>query len=102
MQNDDDSATARVLFLWLPMLVSLVAIVISIAIDHLCHGRHFTSRSGSIIALCGAVSGYGGATRIWIRRGDLIRGVRDVPYGKIGLALGLVGTFLWGYGDLWL
>jgi hypothetical protein len=89
-----------------PLLLSIVAIVTSIALDldRRLGVHHFMARSGAIVALCGAVSGYGGATRIWIRRGDppltMIRGVREVPYGVVGLILGTIGTLLWAYGDL--
>jgi hypothetical protein len=108
MRNDHDSIGARIVFQWVPLIASALTLIASIVIDHIKNQMspgmnwHLASRSGAIIALCGAVSAYGGATRCWIRHGDLIRGIRQVPYGEIGLALGLAGTVIWGYGDLWL
>jgi len=105
LRNDDTSVVARTWFMYAPVTVSIAALVLSLVLDNYHPGKHWVARSGAIIALCGAVSSYGGAVRIWIRRGEhgeYIRGVySEIPYGKVGLVLGLVGTILWGYGDLW-
>jgi hypothetical protein len=100
MENDDNSRIARIAYMWLPAAVSVVAFAASLLLSSHYPDKHLPTRSGSIIALCGAVSSYGGASRIWIRKGDLIRGVREVPYGIVGLVLGVVGALLWGYGDI--
>ena len=103
MKNDDTSVAARIGYLYAPVAVSIAAFAVSLTLDLSHPGKHWLGRSGAIIALCGGVSSYGGAVRIWVQRGELIRGVySEVPYGKAGLVLGLVGTVLWGYGDLWL
>ena len=103
MENDDEHVGAIVGYLWAPLAVSLAAFAVSFAIDLHWPGGHFTARSGAIIVLCGAVSTYGGAVRLWIERVKGFKsGVHDVPYGKVGVFLVVVGTVLWAYGDLWL
>jgi hypothetical protein len=103
-ENDDKSRAGRFWYAWLPIVGSALALISSGAWDHLHPGAHELQRAGSILAFFGGLSAYGGATRIWDRRGDrgeMIRGVYSyIPYAKIGAGLALIGTVLWGYGDL--
>jgi hypothetical protein len=100
-ENDDESTTARVCYMWLPMIGSATALLVHLLWDLEHPRQHQLGRAGALITFFAGVSAYGGATRIWIRAGRaLIRGVREVPYGIVAAILLLVGTLLWDYGDL--
>jgi hypothetical protein len=98
MENDDTSLAATACYLTVPVLGSVAILGYLVARDLACpSGR--TGIAGAFITMLGALGGYGGSTRMWIRRGGLRRGVRDVPYGKAGFLLILLGTFVWALGD---
>jgi hypothetical protein len=88
-----------VAYLWGPLVASAVLLLGSITFDLRHLGRHVTGSAGALITICGAWSGYGGSTRMWIERAPGFRtGVQSVPYGKIGFLLIAVGTFVWAFG----
>jgi hypothetical protein len=98
------------LYGWLPMLVGVIAPVVSFWLDRIhpewdCGG--LTVRAGAITTVCGAIAGYRGAKAFvkrvgtrgnWVTTGPFF----DLPYGWISLVLVLVGTAVWGYGSLFL
>jgi hypothetical protein len=100
LENDDKSIGARIAYMWFPVVGSIAAVIGHAAWDFAHPCLHTLGRSGAIVTFFGGLSAYGGATRIWIRKGTLIRGVREVPYALAGAILALCGTLLWGYGDL--
>jgi hypothetical protein len=105
IKNDDPSRPAHFGYFYGPIGVSAAAFLISLCVDLRHPGTHvhWTQRSGAIVALCGVVSGFGAATRMWHIRGGRIYGVySEIPYGPVGLILGALGTVIWAYGDLCL
>jgi hypothetical protein len=102
-ENDDKSRLAQAIYLWGPIGVSAAALVGAITHDLLHGDAQFTGSAGAIVTICGAWSGYGGTTRMWIERAPGFKsGVRDVPYGKVGFLLIALGTVVWAFGDTWM
>lgn len=100
--NDDTAVWAHWMYFYGPILVSVITASLSLFVDlHFEAGQHWAARSGAIIALCGGISAFGGAKQTWIPFGKTgVKGVRsEIPYGKLGLWLGIVGTLVWAYLD---
>jgi hypothetical protein len=102
--NDDKSRSGRFWYAWLPIGGSILALILSWGWDHMHPGDHAIQRAGALLTFFGGLSAYGGAVKIWMPLGDSktqYRGVySQIPYGKVGAVLALIGTLLWGYGDL--
>jgi hypothetical protein len=99
MENDDTSFAWTAGCLTLPALGAGAILAYSVTRDLGRPDGHLTGIAGALITMLGAWSGYGGSVRMWIQTGGRKRGVREVPYGKAGFLLILLGTFVWALGD---
>lgn len=89
---------------WLPIVVALLALAISVRADLSAtkfHG-HWTQRAGSIITVLGAYVAYRDAKQsVKFIEQDLYMNFK-LPYRFISVAMVVGGTVIWGYADLLL
>lgn len=96
----------------LPALVAVALVMLSVILD-LCAmsgwfaGRHWTQRSGSVMAVLGVYVALIDARRsskvIPLTADGVSLYINPfLPYKAISIALAAIGTVVWGYADLWL
>ncbi len=85
---------------YLPVLIAVFLLILSVIIDLCCPGLHMTQRAGTTIIVLGAYVGYVDVKRnIKIIEGALFINP-ELPYRPISIILIVFGTFISGYADL--
>jgi hypothetical protein len=84
----------------LPAVTSAVVLSISMLADIAQPGMHWTQRAGSIVTVLAAYVAYVDAKRSYKFIDDSMYMNFELPYRAIAVSLALVGTLVWGYGDL--
>ena len=84
----------------------IAAVVVSWFIDLGRSQPDYFPRSGALMVLCSAYLAYRGLAKYWVKaensfaRGYWLRGSRNQQMiDLLTLALSLIGTVIWGYGD---
>lgn len=94
--------TNKMIFLhgWVPALLALIVLASSVAADLIWPGDHWMMRSGAVVTVLGAYVAYRDAKRTFKEvNGDVYINTM-LPYRLISVFLVVIGTFVWGYGDL--
>ncbi len=105
MKNQDHPADEKrstvFLHLWLPVIFSFLVLAVSLVLDVLrVRGYWWLPRAGAIITVVGAYVAYH-ESRASIRTiGNNLFINMELPYKIASLLLVIIGTALWGYGDL--
>ena len=85
---------------WLPCIIGVGILLISICADLSHPGIHWTQRAGSIITVLGAYVAYRDLKKsIKLIDGNLLMS-SELIYRPISFGLVVIGTIVWGYGDL--
>jgi len=99
MSSKQMSVVCNVYF---PFGISILGVAISIGVDLFLPGMHWTQRIGSFMTVAGVYIAYfdentkeNGHNKNWSLR------LRS-KYTKFSLPCVIIGTILWGYGDLLL
>jgi hypothetical protein len=103
----DEPMRSVLIHVWLPAGASLVLALVSVALDLSGHEGNWSQRAGAVLVAVGAYIAFHESQ--WHERYVPTEsgGVRaywnpEIWYKWLALGLGLVGTVLWGYGDLLL
>jgi len=93
---------SKVLKLWLPSMVCLIVFFLSLFLD-LSSSKEswfWLQRSGAIITLLGAWIGFHESKESIQVDGAVLNINTNLPYKIWGISLIIIGTILWGYGDI--
>jgi hypothetical protein len=85
---------------WLPTIVAVLVMIVSIAADISHAGVHWTQRAGAVATVLGAYVAYRDAKRSFKHINGQMFTNFELLYRPISLALVGVGALVWGYGDL--
>lgn len=98
----DEPRRSMILHGVLPAALAVFVLVASIAMEVSSPGEHWMQRAGSVVTVLGAYVAYIDAKRsVKVFGNDLYLNF-ELPYRLISIGLVIVGTLVWGYGDLLL
>lgn len=96
----DESKRDVLLHGWLPAFLAVAVVAISLVADVASPGVHWFQRAGAIVTVLGAYVAYRDAKRSFKYIGGSMYMNFELPYRPIAVGLVVVGTLVWGYGDL--
>ena len=100
MHPADESKKSLILNVIMPTIVAVTIMSISFAIDILGTNTIWFQRSGSIMTIVGAYIAFHESRRsIQTIEGQLFIN-KELPYAWLSIVLLIMGTIVWGYGDL--
>lgn len=83
-------------------ILAVVIVAVSVWADLVSPGDHWSQRAGSIVTIFGAYVTYVDSTRSMKLIDRTLYIETRLPYKIMSVVLIVVGTLLWGYGDLCL
>ena len=101
MSNPAEETKHEVFFHgWLPLIAAVSVLGVSVIADVSRPGMHWAQRAGSVVTVLGAYVAYRDVKQsVKFINGDLFINP-ELWYRPISMALVIVGTLVWGYGDL--
>ena len=100
MHPADESRRSKLTHVYIPATLGLLAFCSSLVGDYYDPSGHWVQRSGSLLVLVGSYITYHEAKRHFrFLDGKLFINF-DIPYRILGIIYLVVGTVVWGYGDL--
>ena len=102
MPAPEETLRSRVINFWIPLIFGVVVLIVSLVLDitGICGKEYWMSRSGSIITIIGAMIALHDARESYKVAGRNLYVNTKLPYKWVSLVLVIIGTVLWGYGDL--
>ena len=86
----------------LPAIVAALVLVASVTADLISPGEHWFQRAGSVTTVLGAYVAYIDASRSFKFIDGSFYINHELPYRIVSVTLVVLGTLIWGYGDLLL
>lgn len=85
-----------------PAILGVIVLLVSLVLDvtGTLGQEYWSQRSGAVLTIIGAMIAFHDAKESFKVVGTILYTNSELPYKRISLLFIIVGTFLWGYGDL--
>ncbi len=96
----DEKSKDIIFHLWIPVILAVIILTVSLLIDYYKIAGYWTQRAGSIVTVIGVYIAYYESKVYTKYINDTLYINPELQYKIASFIIVIIGTILWGYGDI--